>query len=324
MKLKKEYTLEEISQKYNCKIKGDKKTIINSICSLSKSKKGAISYLTDKKYMDLLEEASLACIISTSELAEEITQPVLISDNPLLIFSKLIRESFDCTNSPIFSLNNKKNSNISKTAIIGKNVVLGDNITIGNNSIIFPNVVIYDNTIIGENVIISSGVIIGSDGFGLVFDESKKWQKVPQVGNVVIHNNVEVGANTTIDRASIDSTIICDNVKIDNHVHVAHNVIIGENTAIAACVGIAGSTTIGRNCTIGGGAGINGHIKIVDNVHIHGMTMVTKSLTEPGQYASGTTVEKAESWRKNQARFKTLDQLAKIIKKENGEKDEQQ
>ena len=133
MKLKKEYTLEEISQKYNCKIKGDKKTIINSICSLSKSKKGAISYLTDKKYMDLLEEASLACIISTPELAEEITQPVLISDNPLLIFSKLIYESFDCTNSALFSLNNKKNSNISKTATIGKNVVLGDNITIGNN-----------------------------------------------------------------------------------------------------------------------------------------------------------------------------------------------
>ena len=322
MKLKKEYTLEEISQKYNCKIKGDKKTIINSVCSLLKSKKGAISYLADKQYISLLKESSVSCVISTAMFAEEIIQPVLISENPLLVFSQLICESYNSTNNSLFLLNNENNSHISKKAIIGKNVILGNNIKIGDNSIIFPNVVIYDNTIIGENVIIHSGSIIGSDGFGLVVDELKQWQKVPQIGNVVIHDNVEIGANTTIDRASIDSTILYDNVKIDNHVHVAHNVTIGENTAIAACVGIAGSTSIGRNCTIGGGAGINGHIKIVDDVHIHGMTMVTKNLTEPGQYASGTTVEKAASWRKNQARFKNLDELAKIIKKDNGEKDE--
>ena len=323
MKLKKEYTLEEISKKYNCKIQGNKEVRINSVCSLLKSKKGAISYLTDKKYIDLLNTTSLSCIISTPELAEKIALPILISNNPLLVFSQLISESFDCTDSSLFLSNNKNNSYISKTATIGKNVVLGNNIKIGDNSIIFPNVVIHDNTVIGEKVIIHSGSVIGSDGFGLVVDESKQWKKVPQIGNVIIHNNVEIGANTTIDRASIDSTIIYDNVKIDNQVHVAHNVIIGENTAIAACVGIAGSTSIGKNCTIGGGSGINGHIDIVDDVHIHGMTMVTKSLMEPGQYASGTTVEKAESWRKNQARFKTLDQLAKIIKKENGDKDEQ-
>ena len=132
---------------------------------------------------------------------------------------------------------------------------------------------------------------------------------------MVIDNNVEIGANSTIDKGTLDSTMISNNVKIDNHVHIAHNVFIGENTAIAACVGIAGSTSIGKNCIIGGGAGINGHISITDNVHIHGMTMVTKSITEQGMYASGTTVEPVASWRKNQARFKELDSLAKIIKK---------
>ena len=131
----------------------------------------------------------------------------------------------------------------------------------------------------------------------------------------MIGNNVEIGANTTIDKGTIDSTVISDNVKIDNLVHVAHNVKIGKNTAIAACVGIAGSTDIGENCTIGGGSGLNGHINIADNVHIHGMTMVTKSIKEPGMYASGTTVEPADSWRKNQARFKELDSFVKLIKK---------
>ena len=147
----------------------------------------------------------------------------------------------------------------------------------------------------------------------MVKDESNFWFKVPQIGDVIIEDNVEIGANSTTDRGAIDSTIIRRNVKIDNQVQIAHNVEIDENTAIAACVGIAGSTTIGKNCTIGGGSGINGHIQICDDVHINGMTMVTKSISEAGSYASGTTVQKASIWRKNQARFKNLDQIVKKI-----------
>ena len=192
----------------------------------------------------------------------------------------------------------------------------------GDNCIIYPNVTIYGNVQIGNNVIIHSGAVIGADGFGLVLNEKNSWEKIPQVGGVSIGNSAEIGANTTIDRGSLDMTKVGDNVKIDNLVHVAHNVQIGTNTAIAACVGIAGSTIIGKNCTIGGGSGVNGHISIADDVHIHGMTMVTKSLLKPGAYASGTTVEPVDSWRRNQARFKSLDDTLKKVNKSKGEKNE--
>lgn len=316
MKLKQKYTLKELSSIYGCEILGNELAEVNSVCSLSKASDKSISYISDIKYISLLTKTNLNCLITTKTISEKITSSnmsFLITDNPLLIFSKIISDSLDISKSLLFD-DKHKIRNIPSNTLIGKNTIIGNNVIIGQNCIIYPNVTIYQDTIIGDNVLIHSGSVIGSDGFGLVKNQDL-WFKVPQVGNVVIHDNVEIGANSTIDRGTLDSTIISNNVKIDNHVHIAHNVIIGENTAIAACVGIAGSTIIGKNCTLGGGSGINGHIEITDNVHIHGMTMVTKSITEQGMYASGTTVEPVSSWRKNQARFKELDSLAKTIKK---------
>ena len=316
MKLKKKYSLKEISTLYNCSVIGNDSLEIDSVCSLSNSKENSLTYVSDSKNLSLLDKSKINCLITTKEIYKIINTTsisFIISENPLLIFSQLINESLNVSNSSLFS-DTPETNQISASVLIGKNVVIGNNVSIGDNSIIYPNVTIYDQTHIGKNVIIHSGTIIGSDGFGLVKDKDK-WIKVPHIGNVIIEDNVEIGANSTIDRGTLDSTTISNNVKIDNHVHIAHNVIIGENTAIAACVGIAGSTTIGKNCTIGGGAGINGHISITDNVHIHAMTMVTKSIIEQGMYASGTTVEPVASWRKNQARFKELNSLAKIIKK---------
>jgi len=316
MKLKQKYTLKELSSIYGCEILGNELAEVNSVCSLSKTSDKSITYISDIKYISLLTKTNLNCLITTKTISEKITSSnmsFLITDNPLLIFSNIISDSLDLSKSLLFEDKNKIR-NIPTNTLIGKNTIIGNNVTIGKNCIIYPNVTIYHDTVIGDNVIIHSGSVVGSDGFGLVKNQDL-WSKVPQVGNVVIHDNVEIGANSTIDRGTLDSTIISNNVKIDNHVHIAHNVIIGENTAIAACVGIAGSTIIGKNCTLGGGSGINGHIEITDNVHIHGMTMVTKSITEQGMYASGTTVEPVSSWRKNQARFKELDTLAKTIKK---------
>ena len=314
MKLKKKYSLAEISSKYNCKILGDSQTTFEYVSSIFNSKDNAIAYINDIKNISYIDKTKLSCVITNSEIASKVKIPVVIHENPQLLFIKIIQESYSPSDSSMFSNTMDSYNKIDVSATIGVNVVLGKNVVIGKSSIIYPNVTIYDNSIIGDNVIIQSGAVIGSDGFGLIKD-SDLWIKVPHIGNVVIGNNVEIGANTTIDKGTIDSTIISDNVKIDNLVHVAHNVKIGKNTAIAACVGIAGSTSIGENCTIGGGSGLNGHINIADNVHIHGMTMVTKSIKEPGMYASGTTVEPADSWRKNQARFKELDALAKLIKK---------
>ncbi|MDA7841647.1 UDP-3-O-(3-hydroxymyristoyl)glucosamine N-acyltransferase [Gammaproteobacteria bacterium] len=314
MRLKKKYSLEEISSKYNCKILGNSQTMFEYVSSIFNSKDNSIAYINDMRSLSYMDETKISCIIATSEIASKIKIPVVIHENPQLLFIKIIKESYNPSHSSMFSNVIDTCNKIDPSATIGINSVIGKNVTIGKSSIIYPNVTIYDGSIIGDNVIIQSGAVIGSDGFGLIKD-SDFWIKVPHIGNVVIANNVEIGANTTIDKGTIDSTIISDNVKIDNLVHVAHNVTIGKNTAIAACVGIAGSTSIGENCTIGGGSGLNGHICIADNVHIHGMTMVTKSIKEAGMYASGTTVEPADSWRKNQARFKELDALAKSIKK---------
>ena len=314
MKLKKKYSLAEISSKYNCKILGDDQTTFEYVSSIFNSKDNAIAYINNIKSISCIDKTKVSCVIANSMIASQIRIPVVVHENPQLLFIKIIQESYDPINSCMFFNTTNSCNVIDKSATIGINAVIGKNVTIGKSSIIYPNVTIYDDSIIGDNVVIQSGSVIGSDGFGLIKD-SDLWIKVPHIGNVVIGNNVEIGANTTIDKGTIDSTIISDNVKIDNLVHVAHNVKIGKNTAIAACVGIAGSTNIGENCTVGGGSGLNGHINIADNVHIHGMTMVTKSIKESGMYASGTTVEPADSWRKNQARFKELDSFVKLIKK---------
>jgi UDP-3-O-[3-hydroxymyristoyl] glucosamine N-acyltransferase len=185
------------------------------------------------------------------------------------------------------------------------NVTIGENVTIGKNCVLYPGVFINHNTCIGDNVIIHPNAVIGSDGFGL-YKHHDRWQKIPHVGSVVIEDNVEIGSGTTIDRGLIDNTVLKNNCKIDNLVHIAHNVTIGSNTAIAACTGIAGSATIGNNCTIGGGSGINGHISICDDVHIHGMSMITKSIKTKGEYASGMAADSVRNWRKNQVLFRNL------------------
>ena len=184
-------------------------------------------------------------------------------------------------------------------------VTIGENVTIGKNCLIYPGVFINHNTVIGNNVIIHPNAVIGSDGFGLYLDQAL-WKKIPHIGKVIIEDDVEIGSGTTIDRGMIDTTCLKNNCKIDNLVHIAHNVTIGRNTAIAACTGIAGSATIGNNCTIGGGVGINGHITICDDVHIHGMSMITKSINVHGEYASGMPADTVRNWRRNQVSFRNL------------------
>ncbi len=322
MKLNKEYSVEELASKYNCEISGENTIRIDCVCSLTNGKKNGISFILNSNLLNLLKNSELAAVVTTKEISKKIKLPCLITDEPLYIFSKIIKDCSGNLKSSILKNKGRAKQTIHPSSTIAENVVIGDGVHIGKNCIIYPNVVINDYTFIDDDVIIHPGSIIGSDGFGLVMHQ-KQWEKIMQVGNVIIESGVEIGANTTIDRATIDSTIIKRNVKIDNQVHIAHNVVIGENTAIAACVGIAGSTVIGKNCTIGGGAGLNGHIMITDDVHINGMAMVTSSIEKPGQYASGTTIEPATSWRKNQARFKKLDELAKLVKKnKNGDNNE--
>ena len=194
-------------------------------------------------------------------------------------------------------------SKIDSKVQIKENCIIGENVQIGENCKIYPGVVIYDDTQIGENCIIHSGAIIGSDGFGFLPNKNK-YKKIPQNGNVVIDNNVEIGANTTIDRGTIGSTKISEGVKLDNLIHIAHNVIIGKNTVIAAQTGIAGSTKIGENCMIGGQVGIVGHIEIADNVKIAAQSGISKSIFKKGLIVQGSPAFEMKKYNKAYVNFK--------------------
>jgi len=203
---------------------------------------------------------------------------------------------------------------IGEKTVINANVSIGARAKIGANGYLHPNVSIYHDVTIGSDCIVHSGAAIGSDGFGFA-PSPDGYVKIYQLGTVVIGNRVEIGANTSIDRGALGDTEIHDGVKIDNLVHIAHNCVVGANTALAGQVGMAGTTKIGKGCTFGGQVGIAGHLEIVDDVHVTGKSMVTKKISEPGIYSSGTGFSDNKSWRKNAVRFNQLDELYKRLQR---------
>jgi UDP-3-O-[3-hydroxymyristoyl] glucosamine N-acyltransferase len=203
-------------------------------------------------------------------------------------------------------------------AVIGAHCVLGDGVAVGADTRLHPRVTIYERCTLGARCIVHSGVVIGADGFGMA-REAGRWLKIPQVGAVRIGDDVEIGANTAIDRGALDDTIVGDGVKLDNLIQVGHNCVIGAHTVIAGCTGISGSVTIGRDCLIGGGVGIVGHITICDGVTISGFSFVTKPITQPGTYTSGMPVMPHGAWLRNAAQLRHLDELARLVKKKSGE-----
>jgi len=195
---------------------------------------------------------------------------------------------------------------------IGAGCIIERGCRVGADTKLHARVTLCHDVALGSGVILHPGVVIGSDGFGLVYDQGE-WIKIPHLGGVRIGDRVEIGANTTVDRGALDDTVIGDGVKLDNLIQVAHNVQIGDNTAIAACVGIAGSAIIGKNCKISGAAVILGHLSVADNVTVTAMSLVTKSIKKSGTYSSGTPLMENRLWHRNNARYKSLDKLAKSI-----------
>lgn len=196
-------------------------------------------------------------------------------------------------------------SRIAAQAHVGAGALVAERVRIGPGSYLSPGCLVMEDVVIGAQVLIQPGAVLGADGFGFAA-EAGEWIKVEHFGSVIVGDRVEIGANTTIDRGALDDTVIGEGVKIDNLVHVAHNVVIGAHTAIAGCVGIAGSARIGRHCAIGGGAGILGHLEIADHVTIHAMTLVTHSITQAGQYASGVPQQEARAWNRTLAALRRL------------------
>ncbi|MBD3670708.1 MAG: UDP-3-O-(3-hydroxymyristoyl)glucosamine N-acyltransferase [Gammaproteobacteria bacterium] len=328
------YTLEKLAQHIGGELQGAADCPIEGITSLAQAGPKQISFLSDSKLRsELASTHAAAVILSPDDAAAYAGNKILIA-NPYLAFAQ-VAALFD--RRPIPSPGIHESASIAKDAELGENVSIGPFVTIGNGarigagSVIGPNtsigndseigedsqiaagVQIYHGVRIGNRAIIHSGVVIGSDGFGFANDQGR-WIKIPQIGGVEIGDDVEIGANTTIDRGALENTRIGNGVKMDNQIQVAHNVQIGEHTAIAGCVGIAGSAKIGRFCGIGGGAGILGHLEITDGVQVTAMSLVTKSIKDPGVYSSGTSVEPSKQWHKNYARFRQLDEMARRIK----------
>lgn len=328
-----EITLAVLAECLGAELRGDPDAPVSSVASLEHATEGALSFLANARYRKHLRGTHATAVILQAEYAGEAPGAVLVASNPYAAYARaaaLISPQPSACPGVHPTAVTGENCRIDESASIGPNCVLEDGVVIGAGTrlaagsfvgresaigaggVIHPNVVICQGVAIGDRVMIHPGAVIGSDGFGLARDDGH-WLKVPQLGGVSIGNDVEIGANTTIDRGTLDDTVLEDGVKLDNQIQVAHNVHIGAHTVIAGCVGISGSARIGSRCMVGGGVGIVGHLEIADDVTITGMSMVTQTITRPGVYSSGLPAQENTAWCRNTVRLRQLDELARRL-----------
>jgi len=325
----------ELAARLGLDLHGNGNVELEGVSSLTSARNGTLSFLVNDRYKKHLQDTPVAAVILKQEHVVDCPVTALVADDPYLAYAKAAQLLFPAAvaegivhSSAVIG----DNCRIDPSVSIGPHSTIGDNVTldagvvlgagviierdchIGAQTIMEARVTIMSNVQMGQRCLIHSGAVLGSDGFGFA-QEAGHWIKIPQVGRVIIGDDVEIGANTTVDRGAIDDTIIEDGVKLDNLIQVAHNVHIGAHTAIAGCTGIAGSATIGSHCAIGGGVGITGHIEITDHVTISGMSFVSQSIRKPGSYSSGVPLEETSRWRRNFIRFRQLDEMAKMLKK---------
>ena len=329
------FTAGQIADQLNGTVVGNRDVDINTLSKIEEGKKGSLTFLANPKYTEFIysTDASATIVANDFEPTEKITTTLIKVKDPYSSFTTIL-ELFNDDKSKRSGISDKsdidksstiskssyvgsyttigKNSKVGDNCIIDNQVFIGDNVKIGNNCKIYPGTKILNDTTIGNSCIIHSSCSIGSDGFGFAQNNDGTYKKIPQTGNVVIGNNVEIGSNSTIDRATIGSTIINDGVKLDNQIQIAHNVEIGKNTAIAAQSGIAGSTKIGENCMIGGQVGIVGHITIGDNVKIQGQSGIISDV-ENNAVIQGTPAFSYNSYNKSYVHFKNLPEIIKKI-----------
>jgi UDP-3-O-[3-hydroxymyristoyl] glucosamine N-acyltransferase len=332
--LKKSYTLGELSSILELELRGNADTEIFGIGTLKNAIPGEISFLSNVSYVDQLADTSASAVILSQKFSKSCKVGQLLSSAPYVAFAKAtalfafapsmkagIAESATIDPSVILAAGVKVGENVvvesgvtlGANTIIGANSYIGHDCVIGADCVISPGVMLYHKVRLGDKVTIHSGSVIGADGFGFAFD-GKKSIKVHQLGGVFIGSNVDIGAGTTIDRGALEDTIIGDGVKIDNQVQIGHNCIIGEHSIICGCVALAGSVTIGKYCIMGGASGAVGHITIADKTQVSAMSLVSKSITEPAMYSSGTGHMKTADWKRAIVRFQQLDSIAKRVK----------
>ncbi|MCY4263552.1 MAG: UDP-3-O-(3-hydroxymyristoyl)glucosamine N-acyltransferase [Gammaproteobacteria bacterium] len=331
----KPYTLGEIASFLGTRLVGDGRCEISGLGTLGGASPGQLSFLSNKVYLDQLATSQASAIILEEQFADRSTANLLVSDQPYVCFA---RASSLFAVAPALapgihpSAVVDSGASVSESASIGPQVVIESGVLVGEGSIIeagcivgrgsrlgsncrlHSRVTLYHDVKLGDHVIIHSGAVIGADGFGFAFD-GERLVKIHQLGSVDIGNEVEIGAGTTIDRGTIDDTVIEHGVKIDIQVQIGHNSRVGEHTVICGCTAIAGSAMIGKHCVLGGASGMVGHLHIADGVEVTAMSLVSQSITEAGLYSSGTGQMKTSDWKRAVVRFQQLDSMAHRLRK---------
>lgn len=330
------FTAQQIAEVLQGTIDGNPDVEVNNLSKIEEGKPGTLSFLANAKYTSYIYDTNSSIVIVKNDFKADkpISATLIRVEDPYGSFASLL-EMYQQTKGKRSGISSK--SSIAESARVGKDVFIGDfvsigeYVTIGDNCHIYPNTTIgyscsigndtilysgvnvYDECVIGNECTIHAGAIIGSDGFGFAPQDDNNYRKVPQIGNVIIEDRVEIGANTTIDRATIGSTIIKRGVKIDNLIQIAHNVVVGENTVIAAQTGISGSTKIGKNCLIGGQVGIIGHLVIADGVMIAAQSGIGKSISEPKSVHEGSPAINIRDFQRSYIHFRRFDKIVKRI-----------
>ncbi len=332
--LSKDYSLSELTALFGGEVIGDASVRISRMASLESAQQGDLTFITSTRYRAELQQTRASAIILGPQLVDATTVTRIVCDNPYAYYAKVCallnpfhrhpagihkrahvspkaRVADGVSVGPGAVVDD--GADIDEGVQIGAGCYVGRDVRIGAGTLLHANATVYDACVIGERGIIHSGAVIGADGFGMAMDEGN-WVKIPQIGRVVIGADVEVGANTTIDRGALGDTVIEDDVKLDNQIQIGHNCRIGAHTAIAGCVGIAGSATIGRYCRIGGGAMIHGHIEIADNVEVSAGTLVPKSIRRTGKYTAIFPMSEHQEWSRNAPLIRHLRDLRDRIR----------
>ncbi|MGH8190012.1 MAG: UDP-3-O-(3-hydroxymyristoyl)glucosamine N-acyltransferase [Rhodanobacteraceae bacterium] len=327
------YRIDELAQRFGLELRGDGAGLIRGVASLARAQGEHLAFLANPRYAAELAGTGAGVVVLRAEQADASPVPVLVARDPYLAYAR-IAALFDDAPASTSGVHPsavvahgaridasasvgpgcviESGAVIGAGAVLGPHCVVGTTCTVGAQSRLGAHVVLVTRVTLGKRVLIHAGAVLGSDGFGIARGEDG-WVKVPQFGGVRVGDDCEIGANTTIDRGTLEDTVLEEDVRLDNQIQIAHNVVIGAHTALAGCAAVAGSARIGRDCLIGGSAGVLGHLEVADRVNITAMTLVTHSIRTPGVYSSGTPIEENRTWRRNAARMRQLDQMARRV-----------
>ncbi|MET0012827.1 MAG: UDP-3-O-(3-hydroxymyristoyl)glucosamine N-acyltransferase [Sedimenticola sp.] len=330
------FRLEELARKLGAQLNGDPDCLIDRVDTIQDAEgEGALCFLANTKYQKYLADTHASAVILGEEFAEGCPVNALVCQDPYLAYARasaLLNPESKVVGGVHPSASVDDAAEVAAEAFIGPCAVIGANAKVGAGAYIGPGCVLEQGAVVGEGsrlvanvtvcrscrigkrAVVHPGAVIGSDGFGFASDNGV-WEKVPQLGSVIVGDDVEIGANTTIDRGALRDTILEDGVKLDNQIQIAHNVHVGAHSAMAGCTGVAGSTTIGSHCTFGGGVVVVGHLELGDNTHFSAMSLVSRSVKEPGLYSGNLPATPNAQWRKTIARARQLDDMAKRLKK---------